>query len=400
MLLGIHPLHFNQLYSAKASIRTCGDVWFQHSWQDANKIGREDLAQALQDAERMISSYVGYSLLPDWITGERHKCPHPARPELFMPAPVNVRGLFKSVSTTWKYVLAGGVRTKDLITAGVVVIGAALSDEDGDAWTETVTIAVTLPAAVTDPDEVRVYFPGMDAEDGWEIRPIDVAISGLTATITFKRWQLVDPDLTEGMGVASLDGDLGTNFVGTVDVYRVWNDPQAQADLEWEPDPAGTCGCGDPACSACTYAVQTACLGVRDSRLGMVTYRPAAWDAATASFAQVDLGLCREPDRVRLWYYAGWKDAHPRNTQPATHMDPFWQRAVIRLAAGLIDRAICSCNNAESFVDYWRRDMAVVEGNVRFQGMSPAQLDNPFGTTRGAIYAYRLCNLEGIRVAP
>jgi len=399
-ILGVHPLHFHQLYSttlAKIS-STCGDVWFQYAWQDAHRVGRDDVIQAIHDAEQMVADYVGYHLLPDWVTDERQKCTHPARRELFVGSPVNIRGLMKSATAGRGYVISGGIKAKSLIDADVAVTGVALSDEDGDGYDETVTISVAT--TVTDPDEVRVFYAGQDGGDEWEIRPIQVSISGGAATIVFMRWLIVDHDLQEGMGAAALDGELDASYVGTVDVYRVYNDPQTQAQMLWERDPEGACGCGESSCNVCTFAAQNGCLGVRDSRLAFLTYRPATWDAAAGAFDAADLAVCREPDRVRLWYYSGWQEPYPRNTMKKTHLDPFWERVITRLSIGLLDRDVCSCNNAERFVEYWRTDMSRAEGNVRFQGVTDAQLECPFGQpTRGALYAWKQCNQQGRRVA-
>jgi len=396
--IGLHPLHFNQLYHTSLAKVTsvCSDVWFQWDWQGADHISRESLAQAIQDAERMIAEYVGYHLLPDWVEDERVRTARPRRTELFLPTPYNARGMYKSVESRYGHVLSGGVRAKILIGAGAVANGAALTDVDHDGWNETVTIAVVT--SVTDPDEVHVYYPGYGGDDKWEVRPIDVTISAGIATITFKRWQLVSHEQLDRMGAGALDATVDANFEATVDVYRLYTDPQTQVYLTWEQDPANACGCGSSTCYACTHGYQTGCLSVRDKRLGMLTYIPAEWDSNAQNFNQADLVVCREPDYLRLWYYSGWQNPDPREAMPWTHLDPYWERAVARLACALLDRDICSCNNAERFVEFWRTDLSRVEGSVRFQATTQAQLENPFGATRGGVYAWKLCNAEGRRL--
>lgn len=390
-ILQINPLHLNGVASAAVSGEVCRDYWTQFAYQDAHKVSREDVAQAIHDAERMLANFTGYSLLPDWIVDERRQAARPPAPELYSTG-WNVRGQHKSVAALQGYVWAGGQKAQTLISAGAAV---TYSDEDGDGYKETAT--VTVATAVT-PCEVHAYFPaaaiapyGANAgADEWEVRPIRAVQSGANVVITFRREQLPDPDLWMRLNAEAIDGDVDANFLTTVDVYRVWNDPQAQAQFLWE---APTCAlCEGAGCAACQIAVQAGCLTVRDQRLGFITYQPAEWDAATGQFDPACWADLREPDRMRLWYYAGWRDES--RPCPAVQMDPYWERAVAYLAVALLDRDLCGCNNVAHLARHWREDLARSGRDVAFQ-TTPAQLDNPFGTTRGAIYAWNRANQEG-----
>jgi hypothetical protein len=400
-LLGIHPLHFNQVYhpSLGKQSSACGDVWFQYAWQSAHKTAREDFAQAIHDAEQMIADYVSYNLLPDWVVDERHQTVRPARPELWTAGSVNLRGYSKSVFADRHFAISGGIQAVDLIEAALPIGAGQLFDRDGDGWEETIVLTVTVPAEVTDPGEVRLFFAGQAPDFGYEIRPIIVELDALTATITLKRWDTVDPELQERMGAVALDATAAETFVDTVDCYRVWNDPSTQTMLLWDRDSLSTCGCNEASCLVCTLAAQYGCLTVRDQRLSCLAYKPASWDADNLQWLDSELAMCREPDSVRLWYYAGWQDPRAYNTMRRVRLDPFWERCIVRLAAGLLDRDICSCNNAQRFVEHWREELAVVGGEARFKGLTEAQLAAPFGTTRGAQYAWKMCNLNGRRVA-
>jgi hypothetical protein len=69
-------------------------------------------------------------------------------------------------------------------------------------------------------------------------------------------------------------------------------------------------------------------------------------------------------------------------------LDPYFEKVIAYYAAALLDRAVCSCNNSERFVDHWREDLARLGADVSHQ-LSVEDLDNPLGTQRGAIYAWK-----------
>ncbi len=287
------------------------------------------------------------------------------------------------------------------IDVAVTLVAGALSDLDGDTYTETVTITANVaafPGIVA--DEIRVYFAVSEAEvpfggmDEWEIRPINVTISAAgIATIVFKRWQLVEPSLQMRLTCDALDGDVDATYVDVVDIYRVWNDPQSMANLLWESDnePTGCVACGGAGCVSCSFNTQVGCFHVRNERLGVIAYTPATWDAANNQFNSAAYSVCRDPDKLRAWYYSGYESDNPSVATPRSKLDPFWEKVIAYFAAGLLDRPICSCNNVERFVDYWREDLARTGQEVAFQ-TSPSDLDNPFGTNRGAIEAWRKIN--------
>src|SRR5690606_29586715 len=120
-------------------------------------------------------------------------------------------------------------------------------------------------------------------------------------------------------------GDNDANFLEEVDVYRHWNDPQQQAQFLWSQLPF-SCGCGSGECAACAQATQWGCLSARDYPSGIVQYQPGNWDADTSQFTRTHWAERRAPDRLRLWYYAGYQDT--RRTYPTLQMDPTWERAV------------------------------------------------------------------------
>lgn len=391
-LIGLNPIHFNRITISLSPDRACNsgeDFWMQWPYMDASKVSIEDLASAINEAEGMIEGVIGYKLLPEWVIDERRNTVRPALREDFAWG-VNSRWLNKSIRTRWGYIQSGGQRAKSVIQAGAAIVR---SDADGDGYSETATVTVTT---TIEPEEVRVYFPGESGADEWEVRPIRVVDNGATLTITFKIWQVPDPDLWERLSTdpTAIDGDTATNFVTTVDVYRVYTDPQTQVQFLWEPDIFGSCNCGSATCTACTLASQYGCLHVRDTRLGHMAYSPATWNATNSVFDSAEWSVCREPERMRLWYYSGWRwETTDSRKRPTVDVDPYWEKAIAYLAITLLNREVCACNNTEHFIDTWREDLARNGAQVSYQNGRQV-LDNPLGTMRGAVYAWQRCNAE------
>lgn len=386
-IIGLDPINFNGLHSPTLQKNTqCGDVFFQYSWQHSDRIGRDDIAMAIQAAEREMSQEAGYNLLPDWTLEERLEYPRPAFPESYNIYGVNPRWMLKSVETSKGHIISGGMRAKSVIQiAGAVV----RSDADGDGYAETATVIV--PITITDTNEVHVYYTGKGGEDGWEIRPIKVSISGGFATITFKSWQIPLGTQMDQFDIKPMDADDVASYETMVDVYRVYNDPATQVQFMWEGSP-NCCG----TCNACQFSTQAGCFHSRDARLGIVVPSVASWDESSQEFVATSFSACREPDQVRLWYYSGYRDQSV--ARPYVELSPYWKYAIAYFAASKFERAICGCSNVNQFIEHWRRNAAYTsqaEGGIT---MTAEQASNRLGTTVGALYAWKRIHQNGMIV--
>ena len=398
-IIGINPLHFNGVYDPERPTTPCSQPWMQFPWQAADRVGREEVAQAISDAEADIERELGYRLLPTWEIDEWHRSERPNRPELFNLSMTEVRGFAQTVKADWNYLVTGGVRQKDELELAAALDPWADDDDDGYFEVGNITGGVTVEAG-TPACEIHIYYPGYAGADEWEIRPINVTVADTTATITFRREQCVLSELYDDLvpdaddsHMRGVDGSDDTNFLETVDVYRVYNDPQTQATFMWEPLGIG-CGCNGSGCYQCQYATQTGCLMLRsEPRLSVVSYRPAVWNATNLDFDAAELAVNRTPDIVRLYYYAGWREK--RLDCPTIVMDPQWERTVAQYAASKLDRPICECNNVRAWVEHWQRDLAIAKQD-EFIKVSEKILDNPFGTTRGAIQAWKRVKAQAI----
>lgn len=380
-IIGIDPLGFNQLSSnTYRKNNVCGDVFFQFSWQHADRVGRDDIARAINQAEQEISREIGFNLVPDWTLAERLTYPRPGIPELYNVWGINVRGQMKSVELTKGHVITGGFRAKSVIQAGAAVVRTS---EDADAFAEVCT--VTVPVSITDTNEIHVYYPGKSGEDAWEIRPITVSISGGNATIRFNIWQIVAANQQEGIVADPISADLANSFETTVDVYRVYNDQTTQVQFLWENDPGCPNCCGS--CYACQLGTQNGCLHIRNERLGMVVPAPATWNTSTSQWDSAEWSACREPDQVRFWYYSGFMDPHL--SRPYVEMSHELKYAVAVFAASKFERPVCGCSNVNQFIDKWRRDAAYGSQEAGGFTITSELAGNRLGTSMGALYAYR-----------
>lgn len=406
-VLGIHPLHFNQVFLRDlpnqpdgTTARTCDVPIMQHSWQQASRIGREDIADAIARAEDLMIEKLGFRMMPDWCEQRHERRTRPSDPTLY-GGHYDLRGQFKTVQAGCGYVISGGRAAKTLIEAAVNI---TYSDQDGDGYQERAQIG--FPTTVTDVEEIAVYYPGHAGDDAWQIRPLDYVsidtVAGL-CTVRFKREQAIFESAMETYFPTGLDGVDSALFLTDVDVYRLYNDPSLQSRAIWDSI-GGSCSCdGTSSCTICGYQTQDGCLVVRDPHLGVVSVQPGEWDAATGTFTASEFALGREPDRVTLWLRSGWRNL--RLARPNVMMDPMFERAIAVYALTMLDRPLCNCQPLEATFQRWREDLSLSSSSP--QGSSgwrqaPGALRNPFGTTRGAIYAWEIVSerMLGQQVTP
>ena len=395
-IVGIHPLHFCQVVVDEvapnqdrelAPAQTCGFPMLQYAWQASDRVGREEVARAIADAEAQITQWLRYSPLPTWVADEHVEMPQPANPMLFNAGGRDIRGFWNNVQLSQGYAISGGREAWSLIQAARPVV---YTDTDGDGYDETATITVTT--TVTERDEISIHYPGKASTGDytWEVRPTTVSVAGGVATIVCRREQLVNAALQTALVVDDVDGMDDTLFLSTVDVYRHYNDPSVQVQFLWQQ---AWCDClAGQGCSRCQVASQNGCLSVRDTRRGLAMGQPGTWNAVTEEYDSSYWSDYRMPDRARVWYRAGWKD----NTRvlPNIQMDPRWERAVAYLALSMLDRPLCSCESLKAYTAYWSDDLAATSsspsGGTQTFRMSDRLLENPLGTTRAAIFVWRM----------
>lgn len=371
-LLQLDPFHFNGIDSdIRRNAFACDDTWYQHDWQSSGKLSRESIALALAQAEETVVNYLFWSPIPQWYEEEVQFTDF-YKPERYNV--VNSRGYAKSVTARWGHVVEAGRKTSSLIEADVVTV---FTDEDGDTFDETVT--VTFNTTVTDEDELHLYYPEKGGRDVWEIRPVtSIDITGGVATIVFPKyliplWNLVEQVPEPGDAHVLIDGDINTNFLQTVDVYRVYADPSQQITFHY-----------DPSQSDCSTDDETGCLFIRDKRLGIMAYRRADWDEDTASYTSKRFSYI--PIKGTIYYRAGRTDLNVQ--YPNRDMNPALERMVAYYALSLIDTELCGCSNIRDTWQYQTEDMSLVLPE-KSHIVQWDDLKNPFGSTRAAMALWK-----------
>lgn len=394
-IIGIPPAHFWGAYAASLDPAVfpiaCDSIWFQYPWQNADRISRSEIAEAIKVAEDDLAKAVGYWPGLYFIESERVRYTGPYRPE-YVGRGIDARGFVKSVDTRWKKVTNIGRRAVSLVGTATVASGSLVySDEDGDGLYETASI--TLPTTLTDPQEIKVYQSGHNGEEKYEIRDvISVTISGGNVVIALDSWLLIEPELYEvyptDLGVPAVDISTTANFVASVDVYREYVDTtQPAVVFEWEPEAVSCLSGTDPV----TTLTQNGFGRIRDSENGIVVPVPADYDATTQKWVAKDWqngSVVREPDYLTLHYRSG--DVSDEFARSLSHdsLSIFWAQTIAWLATSRLDRPVCGCKGVASLQSWLMTD---ISQNTREQTFfNPEEiLDNPFGTRRGEIAAWR-----------
>lgn len=416
-IMGINPVHFNRGSSDNSdntvfplSGNNCNDLWAKYSWQNADSVSWEELAVEIANAEDEIASIIGYYPAPKWIAQEVTPFERHHRRDLWRFYGRGVRGERVSVQCKFGKFIQGGQRGVTLVGTATVLGGTLVySDVDGDGYDETATI--TLATTLTDACEIKVYFAGHSGVQEYEIRPARTkTIAGGNVVLTFYAWQLFDPDLWEEFP-PSPDGRLtainiytAANYVQSVDVYREFNDfSQTAATFYWESRPTNLTvdsfctSCSGTGCPACSLTSQDGCLHVRDTELGIVVPVPAEYDADNAQWSQSVFTICRDPDLVKLYYYAGEYDNRWLAGNRCDPLSQFWAQTIAWLATARLERPVCSCGNLAALYKKLQLDLALVDDTS--YNVDPTDLANPLGTRFGEVQAWRRINkLVGRRV--
>lgn len=411
-IIGYNPWHFWGFASTVGATNvtsSCNKVLKQYAWQNTDAVGRSEILRAIEDAESRIQKHLGYDVAPAYRE-ETVDWPRYNDPSLLRRAPIDATGRWGSVKLPHGHVQAAGIEARTLIDDAVAV---AYSDLDGDGYDDMATI--TVVTSVTDTDEIAVYFGAADRYDGsavserWRIQPLTVAISGGTATIKGPAWIFVKPVKVEGASTANLDPTDAANYASTVDIYRRYTNTEgttnstAQAMLIWETRACAGWWCC--ACSDATYdptdssadpaarALAIARVGIRDAQTGLVTPAEAAYNTTSGLWSAVRFDTGYEPDRVTVRYLAGYPLSDGQ-------MDRHFQTIVARMALAELARPICACDTANREQHRWQFDLARTGGanDESYGAISPDDLNNPFGTRAGHVYAWReVQNLRNLR---
>ncbi|NPU89984.1 MAG: hypothetical protein HPY87_08930 [Fervidobacterium sp.] len=382
-ILGINPVHFSmgnqiQLSSGKVLFdiqNSQNNIWPQYSWQNADQISRESLANELSIAEQEVERFLGYNVCPKWTVGEIAEYSY-IFDKMQSYSPENITYLDRGINTKRAKIISGGQRANIIVEENVTV---DYDDKDGDGWDEIGIISVDISDTMGDVHDYRIYFSGTNADDIYEIRyPKSMTISGNTLTVVFNSWQLINYELQEMLpsnddSEKYIDLSDSSVFVSTVDVYYVINNT-ADNHVEFvysDRDSGDEVICGG-------YIVVT-----KPMRNFVVPFS-AEYNTLTGNWEQKSCN-CFRVDYLRLYYYSG---AINMSSKTNDLLPDVFAKAIAYIATARLERVFEGNNNAESLAMNLMEDLSLRNsGNVLW---AKDITECPFGTHRGEVLAYRL----------
>lgn len=389
----INPWHFWGFSNATVPVSSsCNTLINKYRWQMADQAGRQAFEQAILAAEERIFDVLGFWPAPKYTVKDLH-FPHYMNRQVDIVGYAGSDGRWQAMYAEEMYIQSCGVQTRTLIEADVTV---TRSDNDSDGLKEQFTLSVAT--TVTDASQIAVYFSSADRFDGsdvsedWRVQPINVSISGGTATITGPAWIIGKPVLYEGMSTTALDPGVDDQFVSTLDVYRLYINQEgtttdtAQAVLTWETIPYPYWAGGDdptnPSDDPAAVGDKIGRVALRDKEQGLFAPAEALYNSTDGYWYAPDTIRYRPPDRVRLRLFAGYplKDGN---------MSPVMARIVARLAAAEMSHRVCACKDAQREFERWQRDLSRTTGPDQWGAINTEDLINPFGSNLGHVDAWK-----------
>jgi hypothetical protein len=321
----IPPWAFNGVENPNENRTGCDHYWTQ--WE------RNDLAQALDDAEGDLAGELNFYLGARYLTDTDRPWDNPLR-------------------LHWGYVLGAGVRARDEVTPSA-----------SDFTTDPATITVPAASFSGGTSEVVV----LEDSTGLALS-IEVATSGANYVISIDQYNLLKwsvlEDQTDTIDYNAAFPAASWLKLADVTVYRQYRDTNTQATITYGP----TCCCWCTSGQACAGTDYTGCAFVLDQEIGLVRVNRATLSAGVWSCDTSAVCGCYGGDKVTVHYEAGTDDI------------PGWERAVWRLAHSQMGEQPCGCKLHER---QWRNDRNTPSV------LTAERLNCPFGLTEGAWAAWR-----------
>lgn len=395
--MGMNPLYSFQLGSASLVpiIQGCNPIVFQYSYQNAKAVGRREIEQAILTAERMLQAELGFAVGPQFECDEMDFPTFLDKTQHY-GASVDVQGrwLGFQVANGW----LRNIGTEKLTQVGDAY-QCSLEDVDLDGVRETFKIAgIPKPAGLISTAQVLLFFDDAyrfeDSADAnqWMIEPIKVVQEpDDTLTITGSIANIVKPILYQGFTPRGPFIDLTDpdNFAEWFTVYIKSVDTNQQGEFVWETRPSGCGQCPDVLAfphfyaDPSAYAVLPARYTIRNEQRGWVAGGAvnSATDYGQGWPWRMWFGLGYQPSKVRVNYLAGYPTEGRR-------LAPFMKTIVARLAAAELTMPICACETSQRELFRWQTDLAL--NDSRSYQFSQEDLNNPFGTRRGHVDAWKM----------
>lgn len=364
-VIGLSPWLLAQVLNGfpdEAYVGGCLEGLFQHPYQGAETLSRDEVVDTIDRAEHDIEKVIGFYPVQRFISNEQVAYPNYFNRGAF-GGQLTPRRQNKGIRLATGKIQGVGIESLTLIEAGAAL---TRSDTDGDGIKNRFTMTVTISDTTIAADEIALFFTETDRNGElkkyYEVKPIQASISGTTLTITGHAALCIKPSLYTRINPQQLDVSEDSNYVTTFDVYRRHLDTGTQATLVWENPPNYQQN------SSVTTIATTAQL--RDAESGIVAFEP--------KYAPL-WANGREPDRLTVSYLAGMPRDNGRVHQK-------YRRAVAILAAAYLPNKTKGCARADQRLSYYK---ALPANDDNILTANPAIMDLAsgwFGTqVRGAV---------------
>lgn len=378
--MGVSPWEFNQITQGFPHDfhPPCENTWYTYSWQK-DFISREEVAKAIDDAERAIAHEIGWFFGPKLTIDEQVDYPHSTQLR-HLGLGYTPFGFQKSGTLNWDKFISGGIIEREEIGD----FSITYSDRDSDGVQDTFT--VTFPTTVTDTSEIALYFVednrlGEPISEEFRVRPVTVVIENGTATVKGHKSLCVIPALLEGVNPQDLDV-ADSIYVEEFTAARLFIDATYTQAV--------------PNQGKVLWIVPPDCRDCGEITTGEV-WRPLALTPTSPEKGGVQVNYapgCEapyswEPDRALVSYISGARWENGR-------MKPEYARLVSYLSASFLPHEKCGCERSQAIMHHWR--MKVNEGD-NGRNFTQREIDsNPFGEpTLGALTVWkRISSLRSV----
>jgi len=336
-IMNVSIWHFNQVLGVNSPQSTLSDAYIQDE--------REAVAMGLDSALTLITGELNFPPLPIFCHERIYfRNLHPPR--------------LHEIQLKNRYVQAIGRRASTLLQSAASV---TYTDTNSAGVDDTATITVTVPAG-TVASEIQAFFQSSDwsdvvvfngetADERWQIAPLKVSVSGVTATLTGNRALFVKPAIWAKPFNAPNYNSTNKNranpataadFVTAVNVYRI-------------------------------YADVTSAVQIVDTYNNVATNATAAIESGDEGLISINDGTINYADALDIYYVAGYplKNGFP---------EPALERAIIRLAN--CNMPSQSNDNSDPRTTIFQSDSLVELVNGQPVG------DSPFGKKGGQLAAW------------
>jgi hypothetical protein len=267
--------------------------------------------------------------------------------------------------------ISGGQRNSVSIADDLDVMMMDLND---DGFYETCRIII--PSKTYPLEQYKIYFPGYDGDQTYEIRPPRrKRISGNTIIVDFDAWMLIDPDVASndpGEDPAGIDLTRDDTLVKTVDVYREWNDTTKDHVLFYSNE-------DDLLTSSGGYIIPA-------DNQGYITGYPATYNLTSGAWEQS--GCVDDIVYASFYYYSGSRNSQDQIVKgDDDFISPSIATAISFLASSRIDRSVITGNNTSTLIEDLRHDYTESNSNEN----APFDInDCPFGTRKGEYRSWKM----------